>query len=102
MVTSFNWNWDAFVMVILALLALALIVFGALTAYFGSSKSRIVGSVLLIVGLVIGIFTIFGSSSVAHVSFVYQVLEPTVFYLIASIIGVLIGLLIFLGAIMKT
>ncbi len=98
----FTWNWYAFVMVIVALLALALIVLGAMTAYFGSSKSRLVGSILLIVGIFVGIVAIVGSDSIAHISFVYQVLEPTIFYVVASIIGVIIGLLIFLGAIMKT
>jgi lipopolysaccharide export LptBFGC system permease protein LptF len=99
---AFFWNWDVFFLVLLALLALSLIIFGVLTAYFGSNKSRIVGSVLLIVGLLLGIFVILGSSDVFKVSFVTGVLEPTVFYIIAAVIGVVIGLLIFLGAIMKT
>ncbi len=102
MATVFSWNWDVFLMVLISLLALSLIVFGILTAYFGSNKSRMVGIVLFIVGIIFGVFTIFGSSAVLHVSFVHQVLEPAIFYIIAAIIGVLIGLLIFLGAIMKT
>ncbi len=98
----FSWNWDVFLLVLLALLALSLIVFGVLTAYFGSNKSRIVGAALLVIGLVIGIFVILGSSDVFKVSFVTMVLEPTIFYIIAAVIGVVIGLLVFLGAIMKT
>jgi lipopolysaccharide export LptBFGC system permease protein LptF len=100
--TGFSWNWDVFLLVLLALLALSLIIFGILTAYFGSNKSRIVGAGLLVIGLVIGIFVILGSYDVFKVSFITEVLEPTVFYIIAAIIGVVIGLLVFLGAIMKT
>ncbi len=99
---AFSWNWDVFLMVLIALLALSLIIFGILTAYFGSNKSRMVGVILFIVGIIFGLFTIFGSYDIFHVSFIAQVLEPAIFYIIAAIIGVIIGLLIFLGAIMKT
>ncbi len=100
--TAFVWNWSAFFLVLLALLALSLIIFGALTAYFGSSKSRLVGGGLLVVGLIVGIFVILGSFDVFKIHFITEILEPTLFYVIAAIVGVLIGLLIFLGAIMKT
>ncbi len=99
---GFSWNWDVFFLVLLALLALSLIIFGVLTAYFGSNKSRIVGASLFVIGLLIGIFVILGSQDVFKISFITEVLEPTVFYIIAAIIGVVIGLLVFLGAIMKT
>lgn len=100
--TVFSWNWDVFFLVLLALLALSLIIFGVLTAYFGSNKSRMVGASLFIIGLLIGIFVILGSHDVFKISFITEVLEPTVFYIIAAVIGVIIGLLVFLGAIMKT
>jgi len=100
--TGFSWNWDVFLLVLLALLALSLIVFGVLTAYFGSNKSRMVGGGLLVVGILIGIFVILGSGDIFKVSFVTRILEPTIFYIIAAVIGVVIGLLVFLGAIMKT
>ncbi|AAT43100.1 hypothetical protein [Picrophilus oshimae] len=98
----FHWNWIVFVLVLLALFALSMIILGILTSYFGTGRSRAVGIILLVIGIIFGLFVIFGSYDVFRVSFVYSVLEPTVFYLIASIIGILIALLIFLGAIMKT
>ena len=47
MIVFDTWNWEVFLFVILGLLALSLFVLGVLTAYFGSGKSRTVGSLLL-------------------------------------------------------
>jgi hypothetical protein len=101
--TAFIWQWDVFFGVVLALLAITLVVLGILTAYFGSGKSRAVGVVLLVVGLVVGIITIFTKNLIGLNSGILQtIVIPTFFYVIASVVGVAIGLLIFLGAIMKT
>lgn len=100
--TPFVWDWHIFLLVILALLALSLIILGILTSYFGSGKSRAVGVVLLVIGIVVGIVTILGSDYAMGISFVQAVVIPTVFYVVAAIIGAAIGLLVFLGAIMKT
>ncbi|GGM67205.1 hypothetical protein GCM10007108_01600 [Thermogymnomonas acidicola] len=96
------WNWDIFLLVILALLALSLIILGILTTYFGSGKSRTVGVVLLVVGIVVGVLDIYTAHPYFGVSWVQEVLIGTVYYVVAAIIGAVIGLLIFLGAIMKT
>ncbi len=101
---DFSWQWNVFFAVVLALLAISLVILGILTAYFGSGKSRMVGGILLVVGLVIGLLTIFTSRILFHLSngVLQGVVVPTFFYVIASVIGVAIGLLVFLGAIMKT
>ncbi|AKA47976.1 hypothetical protein IX51_01465 [uncultured archaeon] len=96
------WNWEIFLLVVLALLALSLIILGILTSYFGSGKSRAVGIVLLIVGIVVGLVTVLGSEYYWHAGFVQNVVVATIYYVIAAIIGAAIGLLVFLGAIMKT
>lgn len=102
-VTPWNpWNWEIFLLVVLALLALSLLVLGILTAYFGSGKSRTVGVLLLVGGIVVGAVTIFSSEYYLHVGFVQNVIVATIFYVLAGIIGAVIGLLVFLGAIMKT
>lgn len=104
MTAVFSWDWHIFVLVVLALLALSLIILGILTSYFGSGKSRAVGVVLLVVGVIVGILTIVVSDYSFHVQggFIGSVVVPTIFYVIAAIIGAAIGLLVFLGAIMKT
>lgn len=101
--TDFIWHWNVFFAVVLALLAITLVLLGILTAYFGSGKSRAVGAVLLIVGLVIGLITIFTKSYIGLSNGILEsVVVPTFFYVIASVVGMAIGLLVFLGAIMKT
>ncbi len=99
-----TWDWYQFVAVILALIAISLVILGIMTAYFGSGKSRVVGVVLFVVGLVVGLITIFTGRTFLHLSggIFNDLIVPTFFFIAASIIGVAIGLLIFLGAIMKT
>ena len=104
MVTDFSWQWNVFFAILFALLAISLVILGILTAYFGSGKSRAVGSILLVVGLIVGLVTIFTAHDVFKLTngILQEVVIPTFFYVIAAVIGVVIGLLIFLGAIMKT
>ncbi len=98
------WNWEVFFLVVLSLMAIALVVLGAMTTYFGSGKSRIVGAVLLAVGVVVGILTIFLSLDIFKPDggLIETVIIPTFYYAIAGVVGVAIGLLVFLAAIMKT
>lgn len=97
------WNWTVFLFVILALLALSLFVLGVLTAYFGSGKSRAVGAALLVVGIAVGVAVVLVTHySMPSVHLLQNVILGTIFYVVAAIIGAVIGLLIFLGAIMKT
>ena len=97
-----GFNAEVFSMVILALIALSLFVLGILTAYFGSGKSRTVGSVLLVGGILIGVLTAYLSRYTFKIGFLQNVIYGTLFYVVAAIIGAVIGLLVFLGAIMKT
>jgi uncharacterized membrane-anchored protein len=50
-------KWNIFLVVLLLVFGLFLILAGIFTAYFGSGKSRTIGVVLLVVGLVVGLFT---------------------------------------------
>ena len=49
-------EWYHFMLIMFLLLfAVGSIIAGIFTAYFGSGKSRIVGSVLIIIGLIVGV-----------------------------------------------
>lgn len=87
----------------LGLMAVALFLLGILTAYFGSGKSRTVGAVLLILGIVVAALDVFVIDHMYFkLDFIGEIVYPAVFYLVAAVVGAVIGLLIFLGAIMKT
>ncbi|MFP4142932.1 MAG: hypothetical protein ACLFSM_08640 [Thermoplasmata archaeon] len=93
----------AFVTVLLLTLGLGLFLSGIFTAYFGRGKSRMVGLVLTIVGILVWI-----GSYAAHYTEMFggqtfvEVLKYGLFYVGAFIIGAVIALGIFLVAIMKT
>ena len=94
--------WTIFGEVILSLLSLTFIVLGALTAYFGSGKSRVAGVVLLVVGIIIPLilYFVYWIHETGH--FTNEILLPGLLYIGGGLIGVAIGFLIFLGLIMKT
>ena len=86
--------------------AVASIIAGIFTAYFGSGKSRAVGAVLIIIGLIVGIIFLWfagilgGFLGDAPISFVGVVVD-SVLAVIGAVVGALIALGIFLLAIMK-
>ncbi len=96
------WDWLLFLEIILSLLALTFIILGALTAYFGSGKSRAAGITLFIVGIIIPIIMYFVWWMGTPGYFTNTVLMPSLLYIGGGLIGVIIGFLVFLGIIMKT
>lgn len=97
-----NWNLAVFLVIVLVITALSLLVFGMLTAYFGKGKARAVGYGMSLGAVILAILTYFLSDFVFHFSLISEVVLGGLFYLVAAIIGLVIGSLIFLGAIMKT
>jgi hypothetical protein len=93
---------EVFLVIVLGIIALALLVFGILTAYFGKGKARAVGGGMIVGSIILMLITYFLSDFVFHFSLINEVVLGALFYLIAAVIGLIIGLLIFLGAIMKT
>jgi len=94
-----------FLSMLMLVFGVASIIAGIFTAYFGSGKSRVVGTVLMVIGLIVGIMflwfaEVLGFIGTAPYSFEYIVLEGIV-AVIGAIIGALIALGIFLLAIMK-
>lgn len=103
MTINLEFTWTVFLFVVLGLLALSLFVLGVLTAYFGSGKSRAVGIGLLVLGVAVGIIVVLATHYyMPSVGLVKNVIEGTILYVVAAAVGAVLGLLVFLGAIMKT
>ena len=87
--------------------AIASIVAGIFTAYFGSGKSRAVGAVLIILGLIVFFLFLWGAGIIAFMGTppTFMSFEGTVVNGIVAVIGAVVGALIALGifllAIMK-
>jgi uncharacterized membrane-anchored protein len=96
-----------FLTVLLLTFGLFMILAGAFTAYFGSGKSRMIGVVLLVVGLVVGLLWIWmtmygGSQYVKLTESLSSVIWTAFINIIAAVIGALIAIGVFLLAIMKS
>ena len=94
-----------FLSMLMLVFAIASIIAGIFTAYFGSGKSRAVGAILIIIGLIVGVLFlwfagILGFMGTAPLSFSGYVVNGIV-AVVGAVIGALIALGIFLLAIMK-
>ena len=97
-----------FLSMLTLIFAIASIIAGIFTAYFGSGKSRAVGAGLIIIGLIVGVIFLWGAGFLTSfigappdtMNFCGSVLNSIV-AVIGAIIGALIALGIFLLAIMK-
>jgi hypothetical protein len=87
--------------------AIASIIAGIFTAYFGSGKSRAVGAILIIIGLIVGVIFLWGTT---YLSFMgappniinfYGTIQNGIVAVVGAVVGALIALGIFLLAIMK-
>ncbi len=97
-----------FLGMLMLVFAVASIIAGIFTAYFGSGKSRIVGAILIIIGLIVGIMFLWGANiltSIIGPPFDLINLSGTVLNGIVAVVGAVVGALIALGifllAIMK-
>jgi hypothetical protein len=92
-----------FLTVLLLTFGLFMLLAGAFTAYFGSGKSRMIGVVLLVVGLVVAVLWIYlgGFSDTINVD-LSGVIWTAFLNIIAAVIGALIAIGVFLLAIMKS
>lgn len=99
------WN---FLTIVLLVFALCTLIAGIFTAYFGAGKSRKIGSGLIVLGLLIGVLWVYlaGMSNAipggdANIR-VADVIILSIYVIIATIIGIVMALGLFLGAIMKS
>jgi len=98
-------TWE-FITVLVLTFALFTLIAGIFTAYFGAGKSRKIGVVLIVVGLIVGFFytlpPIREATGIANNIDISSIVVDAVIILVAAIIGAVIALLLFLGAIMKS
>jgi hypothetical protein len=100
-------GWQ-FLTILLLVFGLFLILAGIFTAYFGSGKSRTIGVVLLVVGLVVGVLTayLYHTGSLAggsgYSDQLGALLIESFLVIVAAVIGALVAVGIFLVAIMKS
>jgi hypothetical protein len=87
--------------------AIASIIAGIFTAYFGSGKSRAVGAILIIIGLFVGVIFLWGANLLGFMGAPVDLLNFSgtivngIIAVIGAVVGALIALGIFLLAIMK-
>jgi hypothetical protein len=97
-----------FLSMLMLVFAIASIVAGIFTAYFGSGKSRAVGGILIVIGLIVGILFLWGANLLgfmdtpppALMNF-YGTVQAGIVSVVGAVVGALIALGIFLLAIMK-
>jgi hypothetical protein len=93
-----------FLTVLILVFALFMLLAGIFTAYFGSGKSRMIGVVLLVVGLVVGIlWVVMGMDSVAVIDVdLSKVIWDAFLFILSGVLGALAAIGVFLVAIMKS
>lgn len=93
-----------FLTVVILVFALFMLLAGVFTAYFGSGKSRMIGVVLLVIGLIVGLaWVMMGLDSVDLIDVnVGKVVWDAFLYILAGVVGALAAIGIFLLAIMKS
>ena len=99
---------EYFLSMLMLVFAIASVIAGIFTAYFGSGKSRAVGAILIIIGLIVFVLFLWGAGVIGFMgtpptlmSFKDGVVVNGIAAVIGAIIGALIALGIFLLAIMK-
>jgi hypothetical protein len=101
-----NWTCQGiglleFLIIMALVFALFMILAGLFTAYFGSGRSRTIGIVLFVVGIVVGLFAGYEYSLISK-GHLFAMVAEAALILVASLIGALIAVGLFLLAIMKS
>lgn len=93
-----------FLTVVILVFALFMLLAGIFTAYFGSGKSRMIGVVLVVIGLVVGVtWAVMGMDSVDIIDVnLGKVVWDAFLYILAGVIGAIAAIGVFLLAIMKS
>lgn len=96
-------NLGNFITVLLLTFSIFMILAGAFTSYFGTGKSRAVGVILLVVGVIVAVVWLLVASIDKYTTpGLADVIWGAFLSIVAAIIGAAIAVLVFLFAIMKT
>ncbi|UCE44953.1 MAG: hypothetical protein JSU93_06065 [Methanobacteriota archaeon] len=93
-----------FLTVIILVFALFMLLAGVFTAYFGSGKSRMIGVILVVIGLIVGVVWVamgLDSVDVLDVN-LSKVVWDAFLYILAGVFGAIAAIGVFLLAIMKS
>ena len=99
---------NQFLSMLTLVFAIASIIAGIFTAYFGSGKSRAVGGILIVIGLLVFVIFLYGAGLLESFMgapsgvFVFKdTIVQGIIAILGAIVGAIIALGIFLLAIMK-
>lgn len=93
---------DLFVGMLLLVFAIGTIIAGIFTIYFGSGRSRAIGGILFLIGIVVAvIFYALTTGTWLDKMWNWEAVKAGVASIIGGIIGALIALGVFLAGIMK-
>ena len=98
---------NQFLSMLTLVFAIASIIAGIFTAYFGSGKSRAVGGILIIIGLLVFVIFLYGANLLGFMGAPEGILNfqntivQGVVAIVGAVVGAAIALGIFLLAIMK-
>ncbi|HDN50580.1 MAG TPA: hypothetical protein ENG06_02260 [Thermoplasmatales archaeon] len=98
-----SWEMEMFVSMLLLVFAIGTIIAGAFTVYFGSGKSRAIGSILFLLGIIVGIvfYNYSGGELWGCAAWSWTTVKAGVLSLVGGIVGALIAVGVFLAGIMK-
>lgn len=93
---------DLFLSMLLLVFAIGTIIAGAFTIYFGSGRSRAIGGILLVIGLIIAfVFYSFTTGIWLDKMWDWGTIKSGIASIVGGLIGALIALGVFLAGIMK-
>ena len=92
-----------FLSMLLLVFAVGTIIGGLFTIYFGSGRSRIIGSILLIIGIIVALifYNYSGGELWGNSTWTWEVVKKVIVSLLGGVIGAIFAIGVFLAGIMK-